>query len=253
MPIVRRQSNAVLETEIDLGDRVAPLVARVNRRATRLIVKVDAVHGRVLVTAPSKRALTEALEFAGARKGWIRARLEEGAPARPFVDGGMCPFRGIFHRIVNEGGPRAPVRVVVGEQPLLTAGGDPTHLNRRITDWLKREARQALAERAHLHAAKLGKKISHVSIRDTRSRWGSCSAGGALSFSWRLILTPPEILDYVAAHECAHLVHLNHSARYWRLLASLDVDVEGARAWFDRHGAGLHAWGVESPIRLRAA
>lgn len=243
---------ATLETEIDLGDRIAPLVARVNRRARRLIVKVDSVQGRVLVTAPSKRALPEALEFAGARKGWIRERLDEGAPARPFVDGGQCPYRGVFHRIVNEGPPRRPVSVEEGDQPLIKVGGDPAHLNRRLTDWLKREARRTLSERAHAHAATLGKKISRVSVRDTRSRWGSCSGDGALSFSWRLILTPPEILDYVAAHECAHLVHLNHSQRYWRLVSSLGVDVDAARLWFDQHGAGLYSWGVEAP-RERAA
>lgn len=249
----RETPPSTVETEIDLGDRVAPLVARVNRRARRLIVKVDSVQGRVIVTAPSKRALAEAIEFAGARAHWIRERLNEGAPARPFVDGGVCPYRGVFHRIVNEGGPRAPVRVVSGEPPLLTAGGDPEHLNRRIADWLKREARRVLGERCAGYAATLGKKITRVAVRDTRSRWGSCSGDGALSFSWRLILAPPEILDYVAAHECAHLVHLNHSARYWRVVASLGVDAGAARRWFDAHGARLYSWGVEAPRKKRAA
>jgi predicted metal-dependent hydrolase len=250
---MRHPAAAKFETEIDLGDRIAPVVARVNRRARRLIVKVDSVQGRVLVTAPSKRALPEALDFAGARKVWIREQLEEGAPARPFVNGGFCPYRGVLHRIVNTGALREPVRLIPGDPPLITAGGEPAHLNRRLVDWLKREAKKALAERALVHGAKLGKKITGISVRDTRSRWGSCSGDGALSFSWRLILAPPEILDYVAAHECAHLLHLNHSPGYWRTLKSLGVDAEAARDWFERHGAELHAWGVEPSRQNRAA
>lgn len=242
-----------VETEIDLGDRIAPLTARINRRAKRLIVRVDPVAGRVLVTAPSKRALPEALRFASERAGWIRERLDEGGAARPFAHGGVCPYRGVFHRVINDGPPRAPVRLVEGDPPLIAVGGDPAHINRRLVDWLKRDARRALAGRAHVHAATLGKKIARITVRDTRSRWGSCSRDGALSFSWRLILAPPDILDYVAAHECAHLVHLDHSPAYWRTLASLDVDINGARDWFDRHGALLHAWGVEPAPRREAA
>lgn len=241
-----------VETEIDLGDRVAPLTARINRRAKRLIVKVDPIAGRVLVTAPSKRALPEALRFAGERSQWIRKQLDEGGAAQPFVNGGLCPYRGVFHRVVNEGPLRAPVRLSEGEAPTIIVGGDAEHLNRRLVDWLKRKARLTFAERAQLYASRLGKKITRITIRDTRSRWGSCSSDGALSFSWRLILAPEEILDYVAAHECAHLVHLNHSRAYWRTLADLDVDVDGARDWFDRHGALLYAWGVEAAQRKAA-
>ncbi|MGD9659490.1 MAG: YgjP-like metallopeptidase domain-containing protein, partial [Methylocystis sp.] len=166
-----RPSVAKLETEIDLGDRVAPLTARVNRQAKRLIVKVDSVKGRVLVTAPSKRALPEALRFAGERAPWIRARLDEGAPARPFLPGGLCPYRGVPHLVVNRGPARATVRRLPGERPMLIVGGAPAHLNRRLVDWLKREARRALLERAGVHAARLGKKIARIRIRDTVSRW----------------------------------------------------------------------------------
>lgn len=241
-----------IDTEIDLGDRIALLTARINRRAKRLIVKVDPVAGRVLVTAPSKRALPEALRFARERIPWIRARMDEGAPAQPFEAGGVCPYRGVFHRVVNEGAPRAPVRLVPGEPPQLIVGGDAAHLNRRLCDWLKREARRELCARIEKHAATLGKTPARIQIRDTRSRWGSCTSDRVLSFSWRLILAPPWILDYVAAHECAHLVHLDHSPAYWRVLARLNAPVEEARDWLERHGQGLHAWGAERPT-VRAA
>lgn len=236
-----RPTHPPLETTIDLGDRTAPLTARINRRARRLIVTVDAVSGRVFVTAPSKRALPEALDFARTRARWISRQLEGGKRAKPFQDGTIFPYRGAPVAIVNEGGPRSGVRLV-GDKVL--AGGEARHLNRRVTDWLKGEARKALTERADHYAALLGRRRGPITIRDTRSRWGSCARDGALSFSWRLIIAPPEILDYVAAHECAHLIHLNHSPAYWRVLKGLGVDARSARDWFATHGQGLYAYGA---------
>lgn len=243
MPAVTRPTNhLILDATIDLGDRTAPLTARVNRRARRLIVKVDAVAGRVIVTAPSKRALPEAIDFARTRARWIMRQLDEGDGARPFADGVVFPYRGAPLCVVNEGGARAGVRMD-GER--LLAGGDSRYLNRRVTDWLKAQARQALTARADHYAAMLGRKRGAISIRDTKSRWGSCARDGALSFSWRLILAPPAMLDYVAAHECAHLVHLDHSPAYWRVLRTLGIDARAARDWFAAHGHSLYAYGVE--------
>lgn len=235
-----RQSHPPLQTTIDLGDRTAPLTARINRRARRLIVTVDAAAGRVFVTAPSKRALPEALDFAKTRARWISAQLSEHRRAKPFAAGTVFPFRGAPVKIVNQGAPRAAVRLSEGA---LIAGGDPLHVNRRVTDWLKAEARKTLTERADHYCQKLGRKRGPITIRDTRSRWGSCARDGALSFSWRLIFAPPDILDYVAAHECAHLVHLNHSPAYWRIVKSLGVDARAARDWFEEYGQGLYAHG----------
>ena len=241
-----RPSHPLLPTTIDLGDRTAPLTARINRRARRLIVTVDAAAGRVFVTAPSKRALPEALDFARTRARWICAQLEEGRRATPFADGCVFPFRGAPVAIVNEGGPRSPVRL---ERDIVVAGGDPLHVNRRVTDWLRAEARKTLTERADHYCERLERKRGPITIRDTRSRWGSCARDGALSFSWRLIFAPPEILDYVAAHECAHLVHLNHSPAYWRVVRGLGVDARSARDWFAAHGRGLYAYGARGAER----
>jgi len=227
---------------IDLGDRTAPLTARVNRRARRLIVSVDSISGRVIVTAPSKRALGEALDFAKTRSRWIARKLDECAGARPFEDGVAFPLRGAMVTIALDGAARAPIRL---DGASLVVGGDSRHANRRIIDWLKAEARRALTDRADHYADALGRRRGPITIRDTRSRWGSCAPDGALSFSWRLILAPPDILDYVAAHECAHLVHLNHSPAYWRVLNGLGVDACAARDWFAAHGQGLHSWGVK--------
>ena len=234
---------SIVDTTIDLGDRTAPLTARVNARARRLIVKVDAVAGRVLVTAPTKSSLNEAIDFARTRAKWIREQLDEGAPAEPFRDGLVFPLRGEMVRLLCTGAPRDPVRQ---DGETVIAGGAARHVNRRVVDWLKRQARDALTERVDHYSDRLGKKRGPISIRDTRSRWGSCAKDGAMSFSWRLILAPPVILDYVAAHECAHLVHLDHSPAYWRVLKGLDIDARAARDWFHANGATLYAYGVEA-------
>lgn len=241
--MAERSPEKTLATTIDLGDRTAPLTTRVNRRARRLIVTVDAVAGRVIVTAPSKRALPEAIDFARTRAFWIKSQLTEESAAKPFRDGGVFPLRGAPTRIVLDGDARNPVRL---EDDALIAGGDPAHLNRRITDWLKAEARRDFAARSDHYAGLLGRKRGPISIRDTRSRWGSCGPDGALSYSWRLILAPPAMLDYVAAHECAHLVHHNHSPAYWRVLRGLGVDARAARSWFAAHGHELYGYGVEA-------
>ncbi len=238
--MTKRPSSPPLETTIDLGDRSAPLTARVNRRARRLIVKVDSVRGRVIVTAPSKRALSEAIDFARTRARWITGELDAGG-AKPFAPGHSFPLRGAPTLIEAAGRLRDGVRLEAGR---LIAGGDPRHLNRRVTDWLKKEARTALTARVDHYAALVNRRRGAITIRDTRSRWGSCARDGALSFSWRLIMAPPDILDYVAAHECAHLVHLNHSPAYWRLLKTLDVDAVAARDWFSANGQSLYAYGA---------
>lgn len=233
-----------IETTIDLGDRTAAMFLRVNRRARKLIVKIDPVSGAVLVTAPSQRAVPDAIAFARSRAGWIREQLDRASGGRAFANGVRFPLRGEPTLLVHTGRRRDPVRL---EGATLYAGGDTDHLNRRVIDWLKAESRQVIIERVDAHTRSLGRRRGPISIRDPKTRWGSCARDGAMSFSWRLILAPPEILDYVAAHECAHLVHLDHSPGYWRVLKSLGVDARAARDWFERHGATLHAWGAVSP------
>lgn len=242
----------ITRTEINIGAISAPLVARVNRRAKKLIVKVDPVTGEILVTAPSKRTLPDAIAFAHERADWIAGQMKNAVRARPFVPDAVIPYGGVDHVIVQCGGPRAPVRVcgIAGDdgaapdRPAIRVGGAAEHVNRRLTDWLKKQARQRLIERTDDYSARLGRKRGPVRVRDMRTRWGSCTADGAMSFSWRLILTPPEILDYVAAHECAHLVHMDHSPAFWSLLATLDVDARAAAAWFREQGQILFAYGV---------
>ena len=236
------------QRQLDLGDISAPLCIRINRRARRMILSVDAVHGQVRVTIPKRSLIDEAIVFAKERREWILAQLGQEQRAIAFGENSVVPYLDEGHTIIREGGPRNRIRIEPGTPPSLIVGGEQAHINRRVVDWLKKQARATLTNRVDHHCVRLNVKRSGIKIRDTRTRWGSCSSQGVLSFSWRLILAPPCILDYVAAHECSHLVHMNHSPAFWRLLASLDVDARHATNWFDEHGAGLFRYGVDDKI-----
>src|SRR5262249_39572655 len=125
---------------------------------------------------------------------------------------------------------------------LLCVAGDAAHVGRRVTDFLKREAKRDLAAASRHYADRLGVRLRRVSIRDQSSRWGSCSSTGMLSYSWRLILAPEFVLDYLAAHEVAHLVEMNHSPRFWRTVLGVCPDTRRAKVWLDAHGADLHRY-----------
>ncbi len=238
--------NHITRTEINIGARAAPLIARVNRRAKRLILKVDPVAGEIHVTAPSKRALPQAIRFAHERIDWIASQLSDNLRGKPFAPGAMLPYQGLNHIIIHDDRLRSAIRLDTDMLPALRVGGRAEHLNRRICDWLKREARKRLSERVDHYCAQLGRKRGALRIRDTRTRWGSCSSEGDLSFCWRLILAPPDILDYVAAHECAHLIHLDHSPAFWRIVRELGVDARGAARWLGAHGPELYIYGVQA-------
>ena len=122
--------------------------------------------------------------------------------------------------------------------------GDADFTERRVHDYLKREARKDLHKSSLEYAEELGVRVKRVSIRDQSSRWGSCTSAGSLSFSWRLILAPPYVLDYLAAHEVAHLVEMNHSPRFWRVVARVCPSVERAKNWLDTYGNDLHRYGI---------
>jgi len=221
-------------------DLDAPVAIRVSPRARRLALRVDAAARGVELVLPPRYSERTALAFVAGHRGWIAARLAAmPAPCR-FADGATVPLLGQPHRIRHVAGRGAPVTVADGE---IRVCGDPTHLPRRVRDHLIALAGRELAARARVLAARLGKSVTRVAVRDPKSRWGSCSATGALSFSWRLVLAPEPVLDYVVAHEVAHLVEMNHGPRFWRVVASLVADSAGPRAWLKRHRMELLGYG----------
>lgn len=233
------------ELSVDVNGDVVPVAVKRNGRARRLILRFDAATGRPVVTLPKRTPLAEGERFLRNHADWLTARLDRRPVATPFRNGAVFPLRGEPCRILHRSG-RGLVRVESDAAgPVLIVHGEAGHARRRVTDWLKREARRDLQIAVSRHAAALGRSPSGIRIGDAKSRWGSCSSFGVLSFSWRLVLAPPEVLGYLAAHEVAHLAEMNHGPRFWAAVRMLDPSYESARAWLKRHGAGLHAIGRE--------
>jgi predicted metal-dependent hydrolase len=232
MPVVERIVAELQGRIAGLGLGV-PVAVRVSERARRLSLRVDAAARGVELVLPRRFSERTALGFVAAHRGWIAARVAAMPPARRFADRGMVPLFGQLHRIRHVGERGAPpVTIADGE---IRVSGDPAHLPRRVRDHLTALAKREFAARARLLAAQIGKSVTRVGVRDPKSRWGSCSSQGALSFSWRLIFAPEAVIDYVVAHEVAHLVEMNHGPRFWRLVATLVPDTAGPRAWLRRH------------------
>ena len=232
--------------EIAVSTSIYLVQVRRNRQARRYTLRINAAKREVILTIPPRGSLKEARAFAQKHGGWIAARLGRLPEAAPFTDGAIVPLRGVPHRIEHRPGSRGTVwtETAANGEPILCVAGAAPHIHRRISDYLRREARRELEIASLKFAATLGVVIKRVAVRDQSSRWGSCSSTGVLSFSWRLILAPTTVLQYLAAHEVAHLIEMNHSPRFWRVVARLCPDHERAKAWLDGHGTDLHRYGL---------
>lgn len=221
--------------------------------ARRFTLRVRFAARDAVLTMPQRASMQEARAFAERNAAWIAVRLKRLPDTIPFAHGSILPLRGVDHLLLHEQERRG----VVWTEPLndaqrngaqaqiaLCVSGRSEHVHRRIQDYLKREARRDLESAVARHARTLDLAPRGVGLRDPISRWGSCSAAGSLNFSWRLILAPPFVLDYLAAHEVAHLVHLDHSPKFWKLTHRLSPAVDRAEAWLAAHGAHLHKYGA---------
>ena len=218
-----------------------PLELRRTPRAHRISIRVDLARTCVVLVVPIRASEKRALDFLAANEKWLKQRLAQIPSVRPFAPGETVPVLGALHRI--EGDATTLRGIVTRHEGTIVVPGAPEHLPRRLTEYLKAEARREIGARARIKAATLDRTIKALSLRDTRTRWGSCNASGRLGFSWRLIFAPEYVLDYVVAHEVAHLAELNHSPRFWKLCASLTEDAPSARAWLQQHGSELHRYG----------
>jgi predicted metal-dependent hydrolase len=218
---------------------------RRNAKARRYTLRIHSAIREVVLTLPPRGSLKQAREFAQKHGAWIAARLQRLPQPVPFADGAVLPLRGADHRIEHRSKARGTVWTETNETgtPLLCVAGAAPHIARRVRDFLKREAKRDLEVASRQAARTLGVAVKRVSIRDQSSRWGSCSATGVLSYSWRLFLAPPFVLDYLAAHEAAHLVEMNHSRAFWRQVERICPDFKRAKGWLDAHGADLHRYG----------
>lgn len=220
--------------------REVPVRFRENARARRIIMRFDKGGEGLILTVPRRTSRSRALSFAQSQIGWIAERLTRQPARREFAEGVCFPFRGNVIEIARLPGLRAVTRL---EGTKLLVGGAPAHVARRTREWLKRQAKSELQRASDEYAQKMGVRYSRLTLRDTQSRWGSCSASGALSYSWRLILAPHDVLDYVCAHEVAHLKQMNHGPKFWALVAAHCPHMEQARDWLKKDGTHLHLIG----------
>jgi len=217
--------------------------------ARRFTLRVRAATQDIVLTIPARSNLRDAEGFAHRHAEWIAHRVARLPERQFFVPDAEIPFRGAPHVLRHcpsrpSGGKTGPVWIDASQKPAtISVGGDLAHFERRVTDFFRREARRDIEAAARRHGAKVGRTPISITLKDTSSRWGSCSARGALNFSWRLILAPPFVLDYLVAHEMAHLRHHNHSEEFWQLTKSLCPATAKAEAWLKLYGAQLHRYG----------
>ncbi len=225
--------------ELDLAGERLPLAVRVNARARKLSLRLDPARRRVVLTLPRARDLAQGLDFLARQAAWLENQAASLPPVRRFADRARLPVLGEALTIRHDAAAR---RGTWRENDELRVSGDPAHLSRRVRDWLKGTARRELLRRAREAAADLDRTIAAVSVRDTTSRWGSCTADGRLSFSWRLVLAPLPVLDYVVAHEVAHLRWRGHDSDFWQEVERLMPGFRPPRDWLRANGTSLHGW-----------
>lgn len=268
--------------EIALENCEIPVSFRRHPKARRLTLRVNAVNRKAIVTVPPCCSDQETLNFLEQNINWLYKQFEKLPEPVPFQHGSTLPLRGITH-LINFAGPvRGKGVVWLGEGPgtneenaarvprkesdageasetdqaseasgretlpLIHVSGNQQFAPRRLKSWLLKEARRDLYARSQWHAENLGLKFRKIMIKDQCTRWGSCSSAGVLSYSWRLILSPPEVLDYVAAHEVAHLGEMNHGPRFWALVKKTMPHYEAPKRWLRQHGTTLHRYDTES-------
>ena len=233
------RSRLTENTTLTLG-AAEPVVIelRASKRARRLSLRVSRLDGRVTLTAPFGANKDEALQFATERLDWIRSHLAQTAPSEVPGVGSTLPFRGAPLTL-----ERGKARVVeISGDSMLLPPQSPERDVIRAEMFLKETARAALVAASDTYAAKVGRPYGRITLRDTRSRWGSCSSRGNLSYSWRLIMAPPQVLDYVAAHEVSHLVHMDHSRSFWAQVEAIFPNYQAPRKWLKDHGTELHRY-----------
>ncbi|MBC8019695.1 MAG: M48 family metallopeptidase [Methyloceanibacter sp.] len=254
--------------EVKIRGLDIPMVLRRSARARRFSLQVNEARRGAVLTMPLYSNFADADEFLSRHFDWLKERVAGLSEPVPFTHGAIVPLRGHAHALRFAGPMRrrgvvwieaaedakaAPAwpegaRVGIRRLPRLHVAGEEEHASRRLFDWMKRQAHLDLKTRVDLHAKRLNLAPKRLFVRDQTTRWGSCSTSGTLSFSWRLVLAPPFVLDYLAAHEVAHLGHMNHGPRFWSLVERTMPRHEEARTWLRKHGASLHRYGAEGML-----
>ena len=241
-PARRRQSAPSRDLALQIDGSELPVQVVENSRARRLTLRILPGGKTLKLTVPPHVQQAELQAFLERNKNWVAAKLSRLPKSVKIAEGSTIPYKGVAHKIVHLDRLRGVVeaKTVLGE-PTLLVPGEPASIPRKVQAFLKSEARKALNAAVDTHARRLNVRPKTIRITDTTSRWGSCSTTRTLSFSWRIIMAPPPVLDYLAAHEVAHLREMNHSDQFWKLVAELCPAMEQHKIWLKTHGNRLHA------------
>ncbi|MFA7275704.1 MAG: SprT family zinc-dependent metalloprotease [Pseudobdellovibrionaceae bacterium] len=228
---------------LDFSTLNPDLVVKISSRARRLALRLDTQARKVNLIVPHRASMGKAYEFASANQNWIREKLGTLPRPIPFAHGAIIPIMGTPRTICldKSGGKITTITIQSDSIHIASRSGD---IAPRLTRHLKTIASEEFYSIALEKAARLNKPITQFTIRDMKTRWGSCSTDGKMTLSWRLIFAPPEAIDYVIAHEAAHLIHPNHSPRFWKLCENLCTDFKAGSAWMREHGASLAQYGA---------
>lgn len=230
------------ERSYPVAGRVLPLKVWENPRAKRLTLRIETGGKGIRVTIPPRLSDRELEKFISQHHGWIESHISKMPVQTILQPGQLIPILGVDHLIIHQPEQRGITsqKTDGAGMPVLIVHGHIEHLKRRIADYLKQLARSEIQKLVLRHTATIGRSARKVSFKDTKSRWGSCSSAGDLSFSWRIIMAPPAIVNYLVAHETAHLIEMNHSAEFWKLCTKLCPDTSECRRWLKLNGSALH-------------
>lgn len=225
------------------GGGKAALRVRRSRRAQRLALRIMPASGEVELVVPIRASVKQGIAFAREKASWLKTHLGKLPPPVPFADGAIIP---VFDqpRMIRRTDELFGGIWLTDEE--LRVAAPPETVPDVVRGWLRNQAKDELTSRAEEKTGLLNSRFRRLTVRDTASRWGSCSPKGDLSFSWRIIMAPDYALDYLVAHEVAHLQEMNHSRRFWAIVEDIADQPDRGRAWLRDHGASLHRFGVEA-------
>lgn len=227
---------------VSVNGRDLPLSIRENARATRMTLRIEPGGQALKLTIPKGLPGREIDEFLTRHHGWLMTRLARVEETGPLADEGTITIRGVEHRIKMTGKLRGLAeQTEIDGEPTLLLSCLPEHVGRRVADHLKRVAKAEMERLVRVHATALGKPFGSISYKDTKSRWGSCTSEGNLSFSWRIAMAPDFVIDYLAAHEVAHLKEMNHGPDFWAACKALCPRTKEAKRWLKQNGSRLFA------------
>lgn len=229
-----------LPEKLRFGKITLPLIVARHPRARRITLRYDPHMRTIKMTLPRYVPIKLAIDFLQEKREWLANQITNHKPAVPFVDGTVLPILGKEVTIRHIPEMRGNITLRAGE---LRVPGDKAHFERRVRDWLRNYVREEIIKEAHEAAKTIRVKFKKVTVRDTTSRWGSCSPEGNLSFCWRLIFAPRKVMSYIITHEVAHLRELHHGPKFWELVERMDPHYEKQFRWLEENAGELHRYG----------